>query len=169
MKYLVCSDIHRRLDNFQKALCASLSPDLKGVIIAGDFEVSPSEITDMIYRLCGNVCKPSVYMVKGNCDYKCDLQNELVIRLPGGINCLLTHGHKYNVKMSRDILSYAASSMECQVAIYGHTHLYDDTYIGPTRLINPGCICGGYLGDGGYILMDVDDGIITIQHKILDN
>ena len=168
MKYFVCSDIHRRTDNFRKALSEAVSSDLGGVVIAGDLEVSTSEINDIVYSVCGKICNPKLYMVKGNCDYNdIGLENEITFRLPGGINCMLTHGHKYNVKMNRDILSYAASSKECQVVIYGHTHNYDDSFVGPVRMINPGCICGGYFGDGGYIIMDVDDGIINTKHKLL--
>lgn len=169
MKYFVCSDIHRRMDKFQQALSSAVSPDLGGIIIAGDLEVSPTDINHVVYNLCHKVCNPKLYMVKGNCDYSeaSDLSNTLIVRLPGGVNCLLTHGHKYNVKMNRDILSYAATEEGCSVAIYGHTHVYDDSFIGPVRVINPGCICGGYFGDGGYIIMDVDDGIINLQHVVL--
>lgn len=167
MKYLICSDIHRRMDSFRKALCEAVSKELGGVIIAGDLEVSSSEINDIIYKTCAKVCNPKVYMVKGNCDYSSDLQNELTFILPGGISCLLTHGHKYQVKMNTTILSYAAESMGCKVAIYGHTHVMDDSYVGSVRVINPGSIGASYSGSGSFMIMDVDDGIITIERKFL--
>ncbi len=78
-----------------------------------------------------------VYAVCGNCDYGAREPEEGVVSL-GPVRAFLTHGHRYNVRWGVDSLVYAAQEQECQLALYGHTHIADSQEIGGVKVVNPG-------------------------------
>ena len=70
--------------------------------------------------------------------------SETVLDLEGK-RILVTHGHRYNVKFGTTNLEYSAVEKECDIVLYGHTHVPDNRYIpdimGRTLYIfNPGSI-----------------------------
>ena len=70
--------------------------------------------------------------------------NETVLDLEG-YRIMLTHGHRYNVKFGTASLEYRAAEKECDIVLYGHTHIPDNRYlpeIGDRSLyiLNPGSI-----------------------------
>ena len=62
-----------------------------------------------------------VYMVKGNCDGFIGCSTELIVEVEG-VKILLTHGHSFGVKESRQRLSEFAKKHGCTLCLYGHTH-----------------------------------------------
>lgn len=76
--------------------------------------------------------------------------NETVLDLDGK-RIFVTHGHRYNVKYSTTTLEYRAVEKECDIVLYGHTHIPDNRYIpdimGRTlHIFNPGSISRPPLG-----------------------
>ena len=62
-----------------------------------------------------------------------------------GCRIMLTHGHKYNVKFGTDKLIYRAIERECDIVLYGHTHVPENRYEpdmgkGGLYIFNPGSI-----------------------------
>lgn len=62
-----------------------------------------------------------VYMVKGNCDGFIGCSTELIVEVEG-VKILLTHGHSFGVKESRQRLAEFAKKRGCTLCLYGHTH-----------------------------------------------
>jgi putative phosphoesterase len=138
--YLVFSDVHGDVGSFFKL--AELSKEHSGVIFAGDG-----------YSTIKEAPLENLYAVSGNCDY--DGPPEAVITLDG-VRVLLTHGHKYGVKTSLLSLSYRAKELNCEVAIFGHTHEPFCAYEYGVMLFNPGASSG--YGQKTYGVLYIKDG-----------
>ncbi len=167
-RYMVCSDIHRSLDNFNKALkAASGEGDIEKILIAGDLELPPDKVADAIYNCRYFARTPDFYMVKGNCDdYGCGLESDIVLNnMPGGHKILLTHGHRYQVKSDMAVLAAISHAKGCDIAVFGHTHMFcDDVQLG-VRLLNPGALNFGYMSPNGFAILTLgDDGLLDFIH-----
>ena len=80
----------------------------------------------------------AIRQVCGNCDVSPRYPLDEVVEL-GPVRALLTHGHRYGVDWGRlDSLVYAAQERGCSLALFGHTHVPENTEIGGVKLINPG-------------------------------
>lgn len=79
----------------------------------------------------------NVYRVSGNCDFFSTVDNELVIEL-GGKNFLITHGHRYGVKLGLSKLVSHAEEIGVDFVCYGHTHSQKIDKVGDIYFINPG-------------------------------
>ena len=85
-----------------------------------------------------------VYFCGGNCDFFSAYPDcgELEIEK---LKIFYCHGHRYDVK--RELLSLAleAKRRDCDIALYGHTHMAKITEMEGVMLINPGSLrysCG---------------------------
>ena len=79
--------------------------------------------------------------VKGNCDLGMDLPERLIRRV-GPWRVMLTHGHRYHVKDTCDVLEDEAWAEECDIALFGHTHIPYRRQ-GLVLLVNPGSVRDG--------------------------
>ncbi|MBQ9155081.1 MAG: metallophosphoesterase [Solobacterium sp.] len=77
--------------------------------------------------------------VRGNNDYFENYPNYLVLQI-GKYKILLTHGHRDMYWGSIAPLAERAKSMDCQIAFFGHTHVYFDQTVEGVRLLNPGSV-----------------------------
>ena len=149
-RYLICSDIHGRESYLESALAKNVPLD--GVYIAGDLEMSPSELEDMIRRLTSP--KTDVRMVCGNCDSyyteASSLRTAIVFPIQPNHKVFMTHGHRYMAR--HDIMSYAAQDNGCDIVIYGHIHRKIDMTEYGIRFLNPGA-----MKDNSYMILTVDD------------
>ena len=91
------------------------------------------------------------YLLKGNCDAYA-WQEECVIEAEG-ISILCCHGHKYGVKSGLSRLAYRAKELDCEVALYGHTHRASIDEVGGVLCINPGS--AGSYSDSSYCYLVV--------------
>lgn len=138
MRILVFSDSHNYDRNMVRAinlnrgrfdLCIHLGDGCK------EFELLAQEHSPIPF-----VC------VNGNGEdhYGSGRVNETVLELEGH-RILVTHGHKYQVKFGNNALLYRAMERECDIVLYGHTHLPFNKYL-PEQgkkgiyLLNPGSI-----------------------------
>lgn len=166
-RFLVCSDIHRNYDGFVKALgMAAAEGVIEKIFIAGDLELPPDKIADAIYNCSAFAKTPDFYMVKGNCDdYSCGLLGDIIVDIPGGHKILLTHGHRYQVKSDHSILAAIAKAKGCDIAVFGHTHMFCNEYQFGVHLLNPGAINFGYMTPNGFAILTTDDkGTLDFVH-----
>lgn len=86
--------------------------------------------------------------------------NETVLDLEG-YRVLITHGHRYNVKFGTTQLLYRAQEQECDIVLYGHTHLPDNRFLPDLGkrgiyIFNPGSISRPPFGhDPGYGVLEL--------------
>lgn len=105
----------------------------------------------------------TVYAVAGNCDYSCDYPKENLINI-NGKKILLTHGDLYNVKNSLNNLIYKGKSLNVDIILFGHTHIFIKEEIDDILIMNPGSIPkpSPWCKYGCIGLIDIDDlGIIN--------
>lgn len=123
MKIVVMSDSHgnrKRIDEILKR-----NPDAFAFLHAGDLDDD-----------CKNY--PDLYLVKGNNDYYFNLPEEVSLRF-AGVGIYMTHSnHLYYERIKR--LVERAKELNCQIAVYGHTHCVDDQTIDGIRVLNPGSL-----------------------------
>ena len=139
MKIIVFSDSHGKNDEMRRIML--MHKDAYAFLHLGDG--APGFLT---------LCRENAlagFAVKGNCDFfsgEHHLENSMVLTF-GAFRFFLCHGDAYAVDWSTTRLALAAKERGCQVALYGHTHVGDNTYLppkdendAPLYLFNPGSI-----------------------------
>jgi len=138
--YIVFSDIHGDKASLMKLKDIAAQAD--GVFFAGDGVSALRNFTDK-----------ELYAVGGNCDLFGPPETVVEIE---GTRIFLTHGHKYGVKSSLLSLTLRARELECQAAIFGHTHIPFCAYENGIFLLNPGASSG--YGRKTYARLTVENG-----------
>ena len=129
MKILVISDTHGADRNLNAVLDKEKGIGL--MIHLGDL----CGLEDYIEEMTGIPC----YMVRGNNDYRSSLPAESVIML-GSHRTLLTHGHYFLVASDTTDLRRYARGLDCDIVMYGHTHIPEIETIGGITVVNPGSL-----------------------------
>jgi uncharacterized protein len=146
MKVLIVSDSHgltQELEEIKKRH----SEEVDAFIHCGDSELPPhsSELQNFLY-------------VRGNCDFSKEFPLERIEDI-SGIRFFITHGHRYNVKMTLMNLYYRAQEINAKIVCFGHSHIAGAESINGTLFINPGSI---YLPrmrkEKTYVLLEISDG-----------
>lgn len=142
MKVLVISDSH---GSYSKMRELFEKDSYRAVIFLGD----GLRDAENLYRVSGAT---PVYRVCGNCDFcvGSPIYSEQIIELSGK-KLLITHGHLYSVKNTLERLFEKAKALECDAALYGHTHIQKIEERGGILLANPGALC-----HGKYAVMTID-------------
>ena len=78
-------------------------------------------------------------MVPGNNDYAPHLEKDKIVNVANH-RILLTHGHKYGVYYGLYGLYDKAKEYNCDVVLYGHTHIPKINYMDDISFANPGSI-----------------------------
>ena len=133
---IVVSDSHGR-----KKLLDKITPLVKEndyIIHLGD---GAGDLHDIMHEY-----PEKTYLLKGNCDALA-FEEECVIQAEG-ISILCCHGHKYGVKSGLSRLAYRAKELDCEVALYGHTHRASIEEVGGVLCITPGS--AGSYSDPSY-------------------
>ncbi len=87
-----------------------------------------------------------------------------------GVRIMVTHGHMYNVKFGTTALEYRAVEKECDIVLYGHTHIPDNRYIPDIMgkslyIFNPGSISRPPLGyKAGYGVIEITKSGIMLNN-----
>lgn len=152
LRILIMSDSHGRNENVELAI-AQVREEI------GEFQmlIHLGDVGDAreIESLAGVPC----YIVRGNTDYDAKLLNANVIEA-GGHRIFATHGHLYQVDMRLDLLRFAALENDCNIAMYGHTHVpYLEENSDDVTILNPGSISKPRQSDHRYtyMVMEIDD------------
>lgn len=145
--FVVISDSHNRKNNFYNI--QPLFEENNYIVHLGDGSTDMREIFSMY--------PDKTYILKGNCDFFYG-QDELVIEAEG-VRIFCCHGHKYGVKSNLYRLAERAKELDCEVALYGHTHNADRTEVDGVICINPGSV-GAYSG-ATYCYLVIHKGKVT--------
>lgn len=148
MRILVMSDSHHRTAVIDKALFAQ--PTAEYVFFLGD-NVSDIEDYELLYP------DKTFFSVSGNCDYNSFIPSTGVETVAGK-RIFYTHGHTLGVKGSTAHLRAAAEQNNCDIALFGHTHISKIVYDNGIYLVNPGSISSPRSGRPSYAVIDITDG-----------
>lgn len=102
-----------------------------------------------------------LFYLKGNCDAGTRVpqtQQRLIYTLPYGHRIFAAHGDEFQVKFSKTRLIYEARQNNCDIVLYGHTHIPEDRYEDGMYILNPGsigCPIDGY--PASYMLLSVSE------------
>ena len=82
---------------------------------------------------------------------------ERIVEL-GGHRIFCTHGHLYGVKTAGTaLLEKKAAAENCDIVLYGHTHLAKIEYREGQYFLNPGSLRQPMEGHPSYIELNLDD------------
>ena len=107
-----------------------------------------------------------IYAVRGNCDFRSDLQRLIVCNVEGVI-IFATHGHLSNVKYDDDLrtLTYQAKEAGADIALFGHTHYQHLSENEGITLLNPGTAGYGYYP--GYAVLNIENGTFRAELRTI--
>lgn len=148
-RVLIVSDSHGNNDNVREAIKKAGKIDL--MIHLGDVGRDYLEVEIM--------SGVPTYIVAGNNDYGRGLRDMCIIYI-GEHRCLLTHGHRQHVHFGVDRLRYLALENECDIAMYGHTHVpFLEEAPEDVTILNPGSISlPRQIGhEKTFLIMEIDD------------
>lgn len=105
--------------------------------------------------------------VRGNCDHDRSLPLERVVEIAGH-RLLLMHGHTCFTGTLASLAS-RAKKQDCDILLFGHTHVFTDEEILGVRCINPGSCTAPRDGDKpSYALLYLEnDGLVRVERKFL--
>ncbi|MBQ9608503.1 MAG: metallophosphoesterase [Lachnospiraceae bacterium] len=149
MRILVVSDSHGNNENVKKAIKKAGKIDY--LIHLGDVGSSYREIETM--------ARVPSYFVAGNTDYIPELKDRLILMF-GEHRIYAVHGHREGVGMGLSTLRYNALQNECDIALYGHTHVpYLDENPDDVTILNPGSVSLPRQEDHKktYAIIEIDD------------
>ncbi len=157
MRIVVISDSHRNKAVIRNILDAQV--EAKDVFFLGD--VTP-DMEDMEFEYL----EKRFHIVSGNCDY-CSFFPTTATEKIGNIRIFYTHGHTLGVKGGVGNLIRAAKQNECNIALYGHTHISQILYEDGVYVVNPGSCAKSRDFNNSYAVIDIEEnGIMPIIIKI---
>lgn len=111
-KYLVISDNHGNIHNMKRVF-QKFEGRINGLIHCGDLEFGPDTLAEMV--------DCPVYLATGNCDHFFDQEPETLVSI-GPHTALVTHGHRYDIGWTNELILYRAQEVGADLVFYGHTH-----------------------------------------------
>lgn len=104
--------------------------------------------------------------VRGNCDFGYDGDDERTIYL-GGKKILMAHGHTFSVKSGIGRMVAEAKRNNCDIMLYGHTHIANAEHRDGMYILNPGSAGHGGFGGNSYGIIEIKpSGILTSIVKL---
>ena len=137
MKICVISDSHGRNKSLEDLIKLN---DFDYVFFLGD---GLNDLRDIEYE--------NIKKVSGNCDFFSSIAETQVFTIRG-IKILITHGHKFKVKVNTSLLLKYAKEQGVKLVCYGHTHKSSLEVIDGVMLLNPGAF-----RDYKYAIVDIDN------------
>ena len=153
MRITVISDSHRN-ERTVRGILADRE-DSKHIFFLGDIT---ADIEDMNLEFPDK----NFYIVSGNCDF-CSSYPSSDIETVGGKKIFYTHGHTLGVKHGTERLLDTAKSLNCEIALFGHTHTSQILYEDGIYLVNPGSCSQPRDSHKSYAVIDIEEnGIMPI-------
>ncbi|MBR6509182.1 MAG: metallophosphoesterase [Clostridia bacterium] len=157
MRIVVISDSHKQTSVIDKILNAQ--PDAKHIFFLGD---NVSDIEDFEYMYPNF----NFHTVCGNCDFA-SLLPSVGLEIIEGKRILYTHGHTFSVKYGISRLLETAKQNNCDIVLYGHTHIPQILYEDGIYIVNPGSCSRSREGGNSYAVIDItEQGIMPIIIRI---
>lgn len=146
MKILVFSDSHGNTAHMERTV-ALMRPDQ--VLHLGD-------VARDAWALARRFPQLPVTWVAGNCDGPGTGDPEQQLLTLEGRRILMTHGHRYQVKLSPYRAILAAREAGARILLFGHTHNPVCFQEGGLWVMNPGSVLGSVSPTCGVILLEGD-------------
>lgn len=157
MRIAVISDSHGRGSIVDRIIRREKKTEV--IIFLGDVT---SDIEDFTYEYTDK----KFYIVSGNCDRFSQFPYSAVADI-AGVRIFMTHGHTLGVKGGTGALKQAAKQSDCQIALYGHTHIPDIKYEDGLYIVNPGSCTRSRDGSNSYAVIDIrENGILPTIIRI---
>ena len=158
MRIVVISDSHKNTRVIDEILGSQ--PDAKAVFFLGD-NITDIEDFEFMYP------DKRFFAVSGNCDYFSTAPT-VGVETISGVKILYTHGHTFGVKYGVERLKESAKQSNCQIVLFGHTHISQTLYEDGLHIVNPGSCSNPR--DGiipTYAVIDITDkGIMPVIIKL---
>lgn len=97
-------------------------------------------------------------VLNGNCEIFSVGENEKILDIEG-VKIFACHGHLYSVKTTLSKLAKRAKELDCQIALYGHTHDARESEIDGVTLLNPGTL--SRYAYKSYLYLVINEGKFT--------
>lgn len=153
MKIVVASDNHGNISALRKIVFKHPNADYY-------WHLGDSCVEDV------TVIRPFI-SVKGNNDWDLSLPSQRIIEL-NNHRFLLIHGHR-QLTWDLEYLHEYAKNLNCDVVLYGHTHIFDDRIKDGIHFINPGSCSHNRDGDDPtYCVIEFNDKDIKVIKKYVD-
>lgn len=149
---VVLSDTHGNL---------SFKPEFERVLCESDFIIHLGDLSQDGAKIKSRY-NQNTFLINGNCDMVKLGEDEQVVQIEG-VNIFLTHGHRYSVKQTLFPLAQRAKSLECKIALYGHTHNAAADEIDGVCLLNGGTLSRFAKKSYLYLVINKD----SYTHKIV--
>ncbi len=149
MRIIVISDTHGREYKLRDIIADQ--PEAGALICLGDGVKKVEEIMEEYPHI-------KFFAVRGNCD-SASLHRDFDIIEMSGKELLITHGHTYGVKFGLEKFIRSAKNLGVDIALYGHTHVADNTYLHGLYILNPGSVASGNPFNS-YATIDIVNGQI---------
>ncbi len=149
MRIIVISDTHGR--EYRVRDIIESQPEASALICLGDG-------VEKVHDIMLEYPEVKFFAVRGNCDLTSSKRDFDIIKL-GGKEILIAHGHTYGVKFGLESFISTAKNLGVDMALYGHTHIADKTYLDGLYIINPGSVGKGD-PKKSYATIDIVEGQI---------
>ena len=159
IRITVISDTHRDFDSLYEIVNRNHHSDM--FIHLGDGE---NEVDDI-----KNIYPQKAFLfVRGNNDWG----NSPLCRTftYGGHKFYLTHGHSFDRHSVHSFIAATAKANDCDVALFGHTHIPFYEIINGIHVFNPGSAsCPRGRSEPSYGVITINDnGIIKFEHRVYE-
>lgn len=159
IRITVISDTHRDFNALYDIVTQNLHSDM--FIHLGDGENEYEDVR--------NIYPDKAFLfVKGNNDWKdCPVYRVFTY---GGHKFYLTHGHSFDRHSVYDFLAVTARANNCDVALFGHTHIPFYEIINNVHVFNPGSASSprGRSEPSYGVITISDSGNIKFEHKLYE-
>ena len=158
-RILVVSDTHGHYDVLESAI-REFGPDADALLFAGDgmwdvvqylenaqeSERLKAALPAVVAFVAGNgdgdqyrINLPPSGVPDDSPGYSLTVPSRQIVRA-AGYSIFVAHGHRHSVDVSLDILVDSAHAMNCDIAVYGHTHLSFAEQFSHILALNPGSL-----------------------------
>lgn len=141
MNILIASDSHGRTDRLKQL--EEIPAD--EYLFAGDLTDDPEKIGKWT-------------AVAGNNDMYLHLDLPEAAVIPAdGHQILLVHGHQFPAAVRKEKLAHLAKQYDCDIVVYGHSHMPDMDQVDGVVLLNPGSVYRNRDGSKtSYMMLHLD-------------
>jgi hypothetical protein len=103
-----------------------------------------------------------IIYVQGNNDLHPHITECVVEK--AGYKIFCSHGHKYNIYFGLDRIISRAKSLDCDIVLYGHTHIHHNDCVDGVYVMNPGSPCEPRSGNKPtYGTITISDGAVRME------